>query len=268
MEGSDSGEGSGKRNGYVGVKRRHSHSGKISKVVKRTVIQPPKQNTPLYTIHKNDFRTIVQRLTGSPTAPPPPPPPPPPLLQRPRFPPPPPESVFSFNKLVCNSNLAAMKSVSFPSYQQQQVAADPSATGGAATFDPFTATTCADLGYAFQFPSQDIYPPLQELGPRGLVSHMTVPSAFSAPIQFPHPAAAAAMAAQQGSPPLFLQSAAVNAHQFVSSGSEFAVSQLLAGSQVPFSPGSFMPLSPTEQFQFGQLPPPSPGSWFSLPTSF
>jgi len=136
MEGSESPDGNSSDHGRssrtsagqnLGINK--FHSGKISKVVKRNVIPAaPKQHTPVYTIDKNDFRNVVQKLTGSPASasPPPPPPPPPqqaevpsnpvqptspkgsnPRLQKIR--PPPLQPVFSFDKLV--PNLAALTTI-------------------------------------------------------------------------------------------------------------------------------------------------------------
>ncbi|GLJ21797.1 hypothetical protein SUGI_0406890 [Cryptomeria japonica] len=303
MEGSESSEAScnsknNGRNSYLGLNR--LQSGKISKVVKRSIIQPPKQQAPLYTIDKDDFRSIVQRLTGSPAAPQPPPvaPPPPPnpnpppnpappRLQRPK--PPPLQSVFSFNKLVSNPNLAAMNAVSSSSSQpKQQNIVAPATISTAACTPNFAAVgvsaamplpfiqSCCSSGL-----SLPIYSSFQSLapsrgvwanpGPRAAVPHMTDSSSFGASLQFAHGVATGQRQSTSPFSPLFLQSPAANSQQqfpyvspLPSPGSQFQLSQLLAGSQVPFSPGSFVPLSPSEQFQFGQLPPPSPGSLFPL----
>jgi hypothetical protein len=291
MEGSESPDGNSSDHGRssrtsagqnLGINK--FHSGKISKVVKRNVIPAaPKQHTPVYTIDKNDFRNVVQKLTGSPASasPPPPPPPPPqqaevpsnpvqptspkgsnPRLQKIR--PPPLQPVFSFDKLV--PNLAALTTISFPTSHQY---ISPAKT---ATVTNPTANVSNPSNSRFQAPSQMFYRPpdsvwaesLQRpVRPRPSMAQPSPPGFnpqynSSVPSQWP---GAVAPSQMMPSRQLQLQSAP----PLPSPGSQFSLP--------PFSPSALFPLSPSAHFGFpggiGALPlPPSPGSLLPLSPRF
>lgn len=263
------------------------HSGKISKVVKRNVIPAaPKQHTPVYTIDKNDFRNVVQKLTGSPAsaspAPPPPQPPPPlpqaaapsnpvqptspkgsnPRLQKIR--PPPLQPVFSFDKLV--PNLAALATISFPT-SHQYVSPPKTAT---VTNPP--ANVSNPSNNRFPAPSQTFFrapdvvwtDSLQRpVCPRPSMAQPSPPRfnpQYNNSVQSQW---SAAVAPSQMMPPRPLQQQ--SAPPLPSPGSQFSLP--------PFSPGALFPLSPSARFGFpgsiGALQlPPSPGSLLPLSPRF
>eukprot|EP01018_Ginkgo_biloba_P009224 Gb_06005 [translate_table: standard] len=293
MEGSESPDGGGSssnRSGpHLGVNKLHSN--KMSKVVKRNVIQQPKPHAPVYNIDKNDFRNIVQKLTGPPA---PIPPPPPPVLLHPSNPtstqtsnaipntkqppnprlhrirPPPLQPVFSFNKLMPNA--APLTSISFPSHSNPNPNPNP---------NPSSA-------FQFSAPSSPMFSPLPPLTPSDAVwantpdppnsswpnntparPIATVPRHdMTGPIGFPVEAAPYQQQASNGVQRSMVQYPAQlpparspTQFQCVSPLPSPASQLSLA---FPFSPAALFPLSPSGAAGPLPLPPPSPGSFFPL----
>lgn len=300
MEGSESPEGNSSdhsRGGRTGAGHNLGvnkfHSSKINKVVKRNVIPAaPKQHTPVYTIDKNDFRNVVQKLTGSPAsaspaAPPPQPPPPQqaavpsnpiqptspkgpnPRLQKIR--PPPLQPVFSFDKLV--PNLAALATISFPTpHQYVSPAKTATVTNPTSSITNPAANVPNPSNSRFPAPSHTFYRSPGNVWPESLQRPVRPRPSMAQPLppgfnpQYtssvpPQWSGAIAPSQMMPSRPFQQQSAP----PLPSAGSQFSLP--------PFSPGALFPLSPSAHFGFpggiGALPlPPSPGSLLPLSPRF